>query len=73
MEMTMEQFVKQYAENLLETLKDHGFGVDSIQWNCSLCPLKEQCQKDSQDNPEDNTTCGGFIRRTVKDGKDYRV
>ncbi|MBP3706282.1 MAG: hypothetical protein J6J13_03405 [Clostridia bacterium] len=73
MEMTMEQFVKQYAENLYEALKDHGYGVDSINWYCSICPLQAKCQKDSQDNPDDNTTCGGYICRTVTDGKEYRV
>lgn len=73
MEMTMEQFVKQYAENLLKTLREHDLGVDGVNWYCCLCPLQEQCEKDTQDNPEGNSSCGGFIRRTVTDGIDYRV
>ena len=70
--MDMQQFIKEYSENLLKALQDQEFGVESVEWMCSLCPLKNACKKDSAENPDDTTSCGEYIRKSVTDGDQYR-
>lgn len=72
MEKTMEQFVMEYAQNMLEALKDHGCKVDSMNWDCNICPLKDKCHEHGEQNPDDNMTCGQFIRAMVTDGTNYK-
>ena len=64
--MDMQEFLAQYAANLLEAFKSHSLRIDSIGWTCSLCPLREQCEKDSEQNPDDCSTCGA-------DGQEYKA
>jgi hypothetical protein len=71
--MDMKEFLKQYAENLLDSLKKHRFGLESFNWTCDLCPLKELCEKDSEENFSGCVTCGQFIKGTVTDGEEYRL
>ena len=71
--MDMKEFLAQYAANLLESLKDHSFRIDSFNWTCDLCPLKEQCHKDSEENPDDCTTCGQYIKKSITDGAEYKA
>jgi hypothetical protein len=71
--MDMQEFLAQYAANLLESLKDHSSRIDGISWTCDLCPLKEQCGKDSEENPDDCTTCGQYIQKSVTDGAKYKA
>lgn len=70
--MDMREFLNQYASNLLNALESHGFGLNSFDWACDLCPLRELCRKDSEENPGP-VTCGEFIRLQVTDGKKYRL
>jgi adenine-specific DNA glycosylase len=72
MEKTMEQFVMEYAQNVLNSLRDHGYTVSSIDWYCDVCPLKDECRKHSEQNPDDNMTCGQFIKAMVTDGAEYK-
>ena len=71
--MDMKEFLAQYAANLLESLKDHGFGLDSFNWTCCLCPLQAQCEKDSEENPDSCVTCGQYIQKCLTDGQEYRL
>jgi hypothetical protein len=71
--MDMQEFLTRYAANLLECLKDHSLRIDSFGWICDLCPLKEQCEKDSEENPCDCTTCGQYIKKSVTDGAEYKA
>ena len=71
--MDMKKFLAQYTENLLESLKDHSFHIDSVSWICDLCPLKEQCIKDSKENPDDCATCGQYMKKSVTDGAEYKA
>ena len=71
--MDMKKFLAQYTENLLESLKDHSFHIDSVSWICDLCPLKEQCINDSKENPDDCATCGQYIKKSVTDGAEYKA
>ena len=66
--MDMKEFISLYAANLLEKLEDHSLRIDSYNWSCGLCPLKDLCEKDS-----DDTTCGQFIKKNVTDGEKYKV
>jgi hypothetical protein len=70
--MDMKEFLSKYAANLLSALEDHGFGLNSFSWTCDLCPLREQCEKDSEENPGP-VTCGEFIQLQITDGKKYRL
>ena len=69
----MNEFLSKYFANLRQAFADHSLRVDGINWVCELCPLKDQCRKDSSENPDDNTTCGQFICRNLTDGKKYKV
>jgi hypothetical protein len=69
----MEEFLKQYAENVLNSLRSHRFGLESFDWNCDLCPLKELCEKDNEKNFSGYVTCGQFIKGNVVDGEEYRL
>ena len=71
--MDMQEFLAQYTANLLESLKDHAFRIDSFNWTCSPCPLRERCEKDSEENPDDCTTCGQYIQKSVTDGHEYKA
>lgn len=66
--MDMKEFINLYAANLLEKLEDHSLRIDSYNWNCCLCPLKELC-----DRIPDNSSCGQFIQKNVTDGKEYKA
>ena len=66
--MNMQEFLTRYAANLLECLKDHSLRIDSFGWICDLCPLKEQCGKDSEENP-----CGQYIKKSITDGAEYKA
>lgn len=66
--MDMKEFISLYAANLLENLEDHSLRIDSYNWSCCLCPLKELCEKASGDD-----TCGQFIQKNVTDGKEYKA
>lgn len=71
--MNMKEFLEQYAANLLDSLKNHGFGLESFNWTCDLCPLKELCEKDSKENFSGYITCGQFIKGNIIDGEEYRL
>lgn len=71
--MDMKEFLAQYATNLLQKLEDHDARIDSFGWTCDLCPLKAQCEKDSEENPDDCTTCGQYIKKSVTDGEKYKA
>ena len=71
--MDMKDFLSKYVENLQQAFFDHTLRVGGMSWACDLCPLKEQCHKDSEENPDDNTTCGQFICRNLTDGKEYKA
>ena len=71
--MDMKEFLAQYAENLLEALKDGAFRINSFGWVCSLCPLKEQCEKEAEENLGDYTTCGQYIQKSVTDGHNFKA
>lgn len=71
--MDMKEFLTQYAANLLESLKSHSFRIDSFGWICDLCPLKERCDKDSEENPGEYPTCGQYIQKSVTDGHEYKA
>lgn len=70
--MDMQEFLNQYVENMLGKMRE-GARIDTFSFICDLCPLRAQCEKDTQDNPDDNSTCGMFIKRTVTDGSSFEA
>ena len=71
--MDMKEFLERYVANMLEAFKDHSFRLDSFSWVCELCPLKAECEKDSEENLYGCVTCGEFIARNLTDGSDYKA
>lgn len=71
--MDMKEFLERYAANTLEAFKNHSFRVDSFSWVCELCPLKAECEKDSEENFSGCLTCGEFITRNLTDGSEYKA
>ena len=71
--MDMKKFLAQYNANLLKSLKDRSFRIDSFGWICSLCPLQKQCERDAEENLGDYTTCGQYIQKSVTDGHEYKA
>ena len=69
--LTMSEFLHTYAQNLHETLFNHGYGINNLTIECSCCPFKEACQKASDNG--DETSCGEFIKAQLIDGADYKA
>lgn len=67
--MTTEQFLRIYADNLLQALVDGKIGYGYLTIECDFCPLRELCKKDSEENPNPDDTCARFFKRTLSDGK----
>ena len=36
--------------------------------HCQYCPLKEQCWKATEDNPDDDRPCKQYLRDTLEEG-----
>lgn len=71
--MDMKEFLERYVANMLEDFKNHSYRVDSFNWVCKLCPLKAECEKDSEENPCGCPTCGEFIVKNLTDGSEYKA
>lgn len=45
-----------------------GLFDNSSQERCNYCPLKEQCWKATEENPEDDRSCEQYMRDTLEEG-----
>lgn len=70
--MTTSEFLAKYADNLLQGLIDGAIGLNYITIECSFCPLREQCQKDSEECPDKIQTCAEFFQEKLSDAKVFR-
>ena len=70
--MTTEQFLRAQADNLLQGLIDGKIGYNYLTIECDFCPLREQCSKDSEENPAVVDTCANFFKNILSDGKVFR-
>jgi hypothetical protein len=69
--MTTEQFLQTYANNLLKGLADGNISYSYLTIECSFCPLRAACEKDSEENPGPST-CEEFFQKFLADGMEFR-
>lgn len=69
--MTTEQFLQTYADNLLKGLIDGSISYKYLTIECNFCPLRELCEKDSEENPGPST-CEEFFQKNLADGSAFR-
>lgn len=69
--MTTEQFLRIYTNNLLEALAEGRIGFSYLTIECSFCPLRTECEKDSEENPGPST-CEEFFQKFLADGMAFR-
>lgn len=70
--MTTSEFLAKYADNLLQGLIDGAIGLNYLTIECSYCPLREQCEKDSEECPDKIQTCAEFFQEKLSDAKVFR-
>lgn len=69
--MTTEQFLQTYTNSLLKALVEGEISYKYLTIECQFCPLRAECEKDSEENP-DPSTCEEFYQKTLKDGMNFR-
>lgn len=69
--MTTEQFLQNYADNLLKALIDGRISYKYLTIECEFCPLRAECEKDSEENPGPST-CEEFFQKFLSDGIAFR-
>lgn len=69
--MTTEQFLQAYADNLLKGLIDGNISYKYLTIECGFCPLRELCEKSSEESP-DPSTCEEFFQENLADGFAFR-
>ena len=69
--MTTEQFLQNYANNLLKALIDGKIGFSYLTIECELCPLRAECEKDFEKGPGPST-CEEFFQKFLADGMAFR-
>lgn len=70
--MTTAEFLAKYADNLMKGLIDGSIGLNYITIECSFCPLRELCEKDSELCPDKIQTCAEFFQEKLTDAKVFR-
>ena len=70
--MTTEQFLQNYADNLLKALIDGKISFSYLTIECEFCPLRELCKKDSETFPDKIETCEEFFQKNLADGSAFR-
>ena len=70
--MTTEQFLQNYADNLLKALIDEKISFSYLTIECEFCPLHELCEKDSETFPDKIETCEEFFQKNLADGSAFR-
>ena len=69
--MTTEQFLQNYADNLLKALIDGIISFSYLTIECEYCPLRAEVDNDSEENPGPST-CEEFFQKFLADGKVFR-
>lgn len=70
--MTTEQFLQNYADNLLKALTEGKISLSYLTIECPFCPLQAECKKDCKENPVP-TTCEEFFQRKLAGAEDFRL
>lgn len=69
--MTTEQFLQNYADNLLKALIEGRIGFGYLTIECQFCPLRAKCEKEFEENPGPST-CEEFFQKSLVDGMAFR-
>lgn len=70
--MTTEQFLQNYADNLLKALIDGKIAYSYLTIECQFCPLRELCEADAEKYPNKIETCEEFFQKSLADGMVFR-
>lgn len=60
--MKFSEFKNGFDMEALVTLLSEGSD------HCQYCPLKEQCWKTTENNPDDDRTCKQYLHDTLEEG-----
>lgn len=71
--MTTEEFLKKYADNLLQGLIDGNISYSYLTIECQFCPLRAQCEKDEKEGRNEYITCADYFKMNLSDGKAFRA
>ena len=58
----MEEFLREYTENMIDAIKDGKAYLKDIVLTCDFCPLSKKCRADAQSG-EDDTPCAEYIMK----------
>ena len=58
----MEEFLREYTENMIDAIKDGKVYLKDIMLDCDFCPLAKKCRADAQSG-EDDTPCAEYIMK----------
>ena len=56
----MEEFLREYTENMINAIKEGELSFKSIMLVCDLCPLSNKCHAEAESG-EDDTPCVKYI------------
>lgn len=71
--MTTEEFLRAYADNLLQGLIDGNISYSYLTIECSFCPLRTQCEKDEAEGNYECVTCADYFKKNLRDGSAFRA
>ena len=58
----MEEFLREYIENMIAALNDGKFSFEDSMLNCDFSPLYSKCHAEAE-NGDDETPCGEYIMK----------
>ena len=58
----MENFLREYIENLITAIKEGETSLKSVVLDCDYCPLSDKCHAEAE-NGDDETPCAEYIMK----------
>jgi MoaA/NifB/PqqE/SkfB family radical SAM enzyme len=65
--MSMQDFLQEYARNMLASLWDKDNTLRSMNFNCEFCPFRDICHNDDTDRD-----CAKLIADHISDMQDFK-
>lgn len=57
----MENFLREYIENLITAIKEEETSLKNVTLDCAYCPLSDKCHTDAENG--DDTPCAEYIMK----------
>ena len=58
----MEEFLREYTENMITALNEGEISLKDIMLDCNFCPLSNKCHAEAESG-EDDTPCAEYIMK----------